>query len=365
MRILYVLEHYYPYVGGAERLFTLLAESMAAQGHEVTVVTTRFRAGLSRREVLNGVRVVRVRCGNRFLFSWLGLPAVAKLARRADLIHTTTYNAALPAWLAGRIRSKKVIVTFHEHWGDLWFRLPFLSRPAAVAFAAFERLLLALPFHRYVAVSDFTRRALLLAGIAEDRVKRIYNGIDYEEFSDFQHRPPQRFTYLYFGRLGVSKGLDLLLPAVAVFNELHPDGHAVFVLPTRPRAMYRCIQRLIDHYGLRSRITILNELSWPELKDRIRRSSCVLIPSYSEGFCFAAAEAVAMGVPIISSGRGALAETVAGNYLVMERMDAASLVNSLKQARNGTYQYRTPIKFPLTDFVTEHEKLYAEVIGDL
>src|SRR4051794_38391456 len=99
-RILFVLEHFPPYIGGVETLFGQLTHALAKQGHTVCVVTLHLR-GTPAREVVNGVEIIRVRAprpGGRYLFSLLALPEVLRRARTADLIHTTTYTAVLPAW---------------------------------------------------------------------------------------------------------------------------------------------------------------------------------------------------------------------------------------------------------------------------
>ena len=112
MKILFVLEHFYPYIGGAEKLFYVLTRALAKKGHEVVVVTTRFDRQLSSKEIHQGVTILRVNCWNRFAFTFLSIPTILREARNCSIIHTTTYNAALPAILAGQIRRKPVYVTF-------------------------------------------------------------------------------------------------------------------------------------------------------------------------------------------------------------------------------------------------------------
>ena len=60
MRILLVSDHYPPFIGGAHRQAQLLAQSLAARGHVVTVATN-WHGGLPRREESDGVVVHRVR----------------------------------------------------------------------------------------------------------------------------------------------------------------------------------------------------------------------------------------------------------------------------------------------------------------
>ena len=362
MRILFVLEHYAPYIGGAETLFVSLAESLVREGYAVRVITTRFQRNLAKRDWVNGVDVRRINVPNRFLFTVAALPAVLRSAGWADLVHTTTYNAALPAWVGAKLRGKASVITFHELWGQLWFALPFLSSLQRWAYYGYERLVAALPFDHYVAVSDFTARSLVQAGIKESRIERIYNGLAYDLFNGVEHRPPQRFIFTYFGRLGVSKGLDLLIPAAAAFCAQYPEAVLRLIIPRRPQALYGTILDLIQSSGLpQTNFELLHELSPTELRAAVATSSCVVIPSYSEGFCFVAAETAALGVPIISSGMGALAETVSGPNVLMQGMTVEALVRCLEAAYRGQYFMTPPRRFPLATAIAHYQSLYTRI----
>lgn len=361
MRILFILEHFHPYVGGAEQLFWVLSTSLAKAGHEVAVVTTLFREGLPEEEEIEGIHIHRVRCANRFLFSAMSLPMASRLAKSYDLLHTTSYNAALPAWIAAKLQRKPVLITFHEVWGRLWWRLPYASFLQRLAFYSWEQLLLRLSFDRFIAVSDYTRRAFRQHGIPDRRSLRIYNGLDYADFEAWRHQPPERFTYTYFGRLGMSKGLDLLLPAAAQMAKHHPDSRLKLIIPTYPETMFQLIMGKLEALGLNEHVQLRHNLTREQLFTEITQSSCVAIPSYSEGFCFVAAESVAMGVPIVSSQRGALAEVVGGKYISVKEQSAEAWAAALKQAYRGKWQERPAPKFTLDDSVQQYIDLYQKI----
>ena len=80
----------------------------------------------------------------------------------------------------------------------------------------FEQILVHLPFDRFIAVSHFTGDRLARHTVPESKIVVIYNGIDYAALNDYRHDPPKYFTYCYFGRLGISKGLDVLLTTSCV-----------------------------------------------------------------------------------------------------------------------------------------------------
>lgn len=359
-KILFVLEHFYPYIGGAEKLFYVLTTGLAKRNCSVTVVTTLFDKNLPTEEIHRGVKIVRVNCFNRFAFTVFSLPKVVQYARQADLIHTTTYNAALPAALVGKLLQKPVLVTFHEVWGDLWRRLPFISFFQRNAFYYFEKILLYLSFSKFIAVSDFTKKELMKNGIPPEKIIRIYNGLDYKKFQNDSVAPPEKFTFTYFGRLGISKGLDLLIPAAAQFRDVFPDSKLKLIIPKYPVPLYQTIMDLVVQYDLNDYIEFHHNLPREELYAELLCSTCVVIPSYSEGFCFAAAEAVALNIPIISSNQGALLETVSGKYIPMESMTVDALTGALKKAYSNSW-LEVPIRrFYLEESVERYMRLYLD-----
>lgn len=358
MRILFVLEHFHPYLGGAEHLFWTLAKALVQQGHTVGVVTTRFRSDLPKRETLEGIDVHRVDCYNRYLFSVFSLPVVLRLLHRYDIVHTTSYNAALPAWVAARWRQKPAIITFHEVWGKLWWSLPYATFPERLVFYLWERLLLQLPFDYFVGVSEFTRTALIDAGVSPERVVRIYNGMEYGDFEGYSHQPPNAFTFTYFGRLGMSKGINLLMPAVARHFANYPDSRLKMIVPTYPASALNRLQQQIEQLGITGRVQLLHHLPRPRLFEEICRSSCVVVPSYSEGFCFVAAEVVALGVPIISSHQGALPEVVGGRVIRMEAQSIAALEAALEKAVLDQWEHLEVPRYLLEQAVTAYIRLY-------
>ena len=120
MKILFVCENYYPHLGGAEILFKNLAEGLSKQGHQVSVLTHQIK-GTKKIEALNNVEIHRISSlDSRYLFTFTSIWKAIKMAQRHDLIQTTTFNGAFPAWLAGKISRRPVVITVHEVWAGKW-----------------------------------------------------------------------------------------------------------------------------------------------------------------------------------------------------------------------------------------------------
>ena len=87
-----------------------------------------------------------------------------------------------------------------------------------------------------------------------------------------------------------------------------------------------------------------------------------MVPSSSEGFCFVAAESIAMNIPVISSGKGALAEVVSGTHITMKSYDSKGLQEALEKAYRGEWDKTEVKKFPLDDTVDNYIGLYRELV---
>lgn len=369
LHLLFVLEHFAPMKGGVETLFSNLCEKLVEKGHRVTVITTLPSTAVKKVEQRGGLTIRRYPFRNRYLFTLSALLPVLIHGRGCDLIHTTSYNAALPAFVGSFLLRKKIIITFHEVWGKLWFELPFLSPFQRWAFRLFEKMLICLPFTRFVGVSASTVAALEKAGVSNRRIELIYNGLDYEQIRslvpDHQRsrtRADRSMTYLYYGRLGISKGLELLLPAFHRVLGRYPACRLILHVPSEPQFILEFLKKQRRELALQESVSIRPPVGrFEELVKRIHSSDAVLVPSHSEGFCFVAAETCAIGTPLISSGRGALPEVVSGKWIDMEEQSVEGLADAMMQAREGRWKQSEVRTFPLSRTVEEYLRCYSRI----
>ncbi len=365
MRLVYVLEYYYPNIGGVETLFKSLIESLAQEGHEITIITSQVNSNSPLKEKQGNIQITRMPFNNRYLFTFLGFFYILPYIKNSQIVHTTSYNAAIPAFFAAKLFRKKVIITFHEVWADLWYRLPYMGKIGKTIHYLFEQLLLKLPFHHFIGVSESTTNNLIKAGIKKEKVSTIYNGIDY---SDFQLETTakviknNKFTYTYFGRLGISKGLDLLMEAIPFIKEKHPESQLQLIIPKVPLDFLNKVSAFITENKLEDYIILKHHLSFEVLKKSIAASDCVIIPSYSEGFCFAAVETIALGTPLISSDQTALREVVSRQFIKMKDFSVAALVDAMDKAKKGEWSRSPMKKFELSDTIEQYKKLYHRIL---
>lgn len=101
-------------------------------------------------------------------------------------------------------------------------------------------------------------------------------------------------TFLFVGRLHPLKGLDLLLealPADASLRVIAPDADGA-------QARY---ERLARKFGVAERVTFLGVKTGAEKMREMRAADALVLPTHSENFGFAVAEALVVGTPAITT----------------------------------------------------------------
>lgn len=373
---LFVLEYYFPHVGGVETLFRQLAMELVRAGWAVTVVTL-WLPGTAMRETIDGVEVIRVRTpqtGRRYLFMLMALPAVVRVATRADLLQTTTYNAAVPAWLGGLLCRKPVIITVHEVFGNQWQQLPGLNPMVGWAYRLFEAGVLRLPFARYICDSRFTRgRLAQFIGIPSERSSVVYPAVDHDFWCLGRHaaRPlreqlgiaPDTFVYLYFGRPGISKGLEFLVEAASLVRNAIPRSQLVLLLARDPADHYQRILQHIERLNLSAHVRILDPVPRTELPSYLLAADRVVVPSLSEGFGYAAFEAASLGCTVVATAGHAVEEVAGDSVTLVPPRDAGALADAIIATSTQCPRPGLAVRFDSARHLQGMLAQYAHILG--
>ena len=88
-------------------------------------------------------------------------------------------------------------------------------------------------------------------------------------------------------------------------------------------------ERLIKKLNLQKRVNFFSNLSQEELRATYCKAELAVIPSLYEGFGFAAIEAMACGVPLISTSGGALPEVVKDTGTIIPSKSTKEIFNTI------------------------------------
>jgi len=372
MRILIVLENYWPHKGGVETLFQTLAEKLAKKGHEVDIVTHRLK-GTRLFEEINGVNIHRVKCfDSRYLFTFLSIPKVLRLARNADVIHTTTFNGAGPAWLASKLLQVPCLITIHEVWLGQWGKLTDLSKFKALLHEILERPIFMLKYNRYVTVSKSTRSQLIDVGIPKENIEVIYNGVDYVHFNPKKYNRDKKrkelglskdFVCLSFSRLGPSKGLKYATKAVPELSKKIKNFKYLLIL-SKDKAYSKekeILKEETKRLGYNKKVKILDPVPWEELPSYIKAADCVIVPSLAEGFGYTIAESCYMGTPVVASNTTSIPEVISNKHLLVPPKNSDAIAQAVINVSKKKYAIKPLKKFTSDDMVTNYLKIYKEI----
>jgi glycosyltransferase involved in cell wall biosynthesis len=372
MKICLVAELFSPHLGGVEFALSNIVEGLAAQGIDVTVITSRFDRKLPRREGQGRVSIIRISVFPFFKRLWFilfSLLTVFSHTRKSDIIQGSTFAGAVPASLAGWSLGKKTVLLVHEIMGTQWFR--FEPNPLRSTFYWLaERIIVRLPFDRYVAVSNHTKRTLVSDGVSEQKIEVIYHGDSRLEDSSIDKEAVRAelgfqssdYIYLALGRTGVSKGLEYFAEAIPEIVRRIPNARFVLIFSKYDGRIWRRIVR-----GLSRIPTEIYRLSAPvsreKLADYVWASDCVVIPSRSEGFGFSAREACNAGKTVVATNAGSLPEVVHGKHIFVQPGSADALVDGCWKAYRGEVGYREPIEFDWKATIAKYYELYKRLTG--
>jgi len=325
MRILHIVAGVPPGGGIAESVPSLCRHEKSL-GHRVTLAVVdgpMSEAALAAEAA--GVRLVRYSSSfpRALYFSWQMLVGLSRRVRESDVVHVHS-NWTFPVWW-GCLSARR--------WGKHYVMSPCgcLSRERRLRSAWKKRL----------AGWFFDRRCLADAALihatceAEHRevdaylaetgkhaphVEVVPEGIDVQAWTA---APDRRFlenrfpacrgkrVVLFMGRLAPLKGLDLLVSAWHLLEDGVPAWHLLIVGPDE-QGYASQVKKMIDRAGLEERVTLAGPMYGEERRTLLNTVDVFVLPTYNENFGIAVAEALACGVPVITT-KGAPWSELLGN----------------------------------------------------
>jgi len=186
-----------------------------------------------------------------------------------------------------------------------------------------------------VTVSEFTKRDLIdRYKINPGRIRVVYNAVDHSRFTPDRDDvamvkslglEPGNY-FLTVGRLEPRKNHARLIEAYQ--KTLKPRPNLVIV--GQPDFGFEGLQSQVKMYGLEQQVRFLQEIKDEALPALYRYASCLVYPSLAEGFGMPLLEAMASGVPVISSNTSAMPEVAEGAALLVDPYDVNAIADAMR-----------------------------------
>jgi glycosyltransferase involved in cell wall biosynthesis len=295
-------------VGGAEKHLLWLTQGLRARGHQVDVVYLKGQGRLTPAFEELGARVAKV----TFESPLQVVPAcleLASLIRRGgfDVVHTHLLKADVLGALAGFLaRHRAVISTKHNEEQVL------KRAPVALVHGMVSRI----PA-RVIALSDHVLEFVATAGrVRRDKLVRIYYGIEPARFAGGDRAAAR-------AALGVADGVHVAA-CVARFHPQkdHPTLFRAAARLQRERREFLLLliggdpfhglepemRAQVAALGLDDRVRFLGIRD--DVPDLLAASDLFVLPSLFEGLGLVFLEAMAAGLPVLSTDCSAIPEVV-------------------------------------------------------
>ncbi|HZD42680.1 MAG TPA: glycosyltransferase family 4 protein, partial [Methanomicrobiales archaeon] len=375
MKIGFIYDAIYPYEsGGVERRVWEVSRRLAARGHEVHVFGRCYWEGAKRIEkegvILHGIcpprpphEEGRRNVSEALYFGARILPPI--LAETFDVIDCQAfpYFPLFSARAQSLLKNTALVITWHEVWGDYWREYlgwrgifgKWLESQAAGLQA------------RFIAASPSIQWDLYDLGVKR-KIEVVPSGIDYQHI---QTVPPSPMAsdVIFAGRLIPEKNVDVLLSALVLVREQLPQIHCL-VIGDGPEK--DDLEKLSTRLGLSGTVTFTGFLeSQDTVIGAMKASKVFVFPSSQESFGIAVLEAMACGIPVITTdhpqnaaryfvnGRNGLLSPLSAEELADKIVMALGSSGGAKMACRETAQ-----AYDWDAIVERLESLYKNIVSE-
>src|SRR5215213_2996239 len=323
-----------------------LCEDLAAQGHQVTVAYAPYRADAAFENFImihrNEIDFVPLKL-RREISPESDLASLVQLLRLMwhkgpfDVVHGHSSKGGAIARLAGRLSGLPTVYTPH----GLNMASPRVARAKLAANALVERILGYGATSKIISVSEGEREFIhKLKLIPKQRVCLITNGVDVRDLD-------------YFSKHRVARGTidqkPLTFGSVMRFSPPKTPGHLVeafdrlcAAMPHLPMRLsiagdgelFAGVRRQVRESGLNEKVSLLG---WrTDIKKLMLGFDVFVLSSLSEGGSYTVLDAMAAGLPVVSTKVFGVEETIAqvpGNVLVPAG-DPDALASGMRRMAN-------------------------------
>jgi glycosyltransferase involved in cell wall biosynthesis len=382
MRVFIALTYYRPHYSGLTIYTERLARALVERGHQVTVLTSRFKSSLPAQEVKDGVTIIRPQVLMR-VSKGVIMPAMTlrawELIKKADVVnlHVPQLDAA-PISVIGRLLWKPVLLTYHC---DLRLPSGFVHRVAnQVSFIANH--ISAMAANRivtntldYAKNSYFLKNYLSKVAVIPPPVELAsITEQDVLEYRQKYHIEPGKRTIGVAARFATEKGVEYLIQALPEVLKVYPDAQVHFVGQYENvlgEELYaQKLMPLIHNLG--GHWKFLGILSPKELAAFFRESVVTVLPSINstESFGIVQIESMISNTPVIATDIPGVRQPVTSSGMgkIIPPRNSAALARALIEILSNPEKFKGDIKaiahrYSPETIAGEYETLFKELMS--
>lgn len=305
--------------GGGGEVVIQLSTALVRQGIEVDLITASNEPRHERVRDFNGVRVHYSRHLREPFFTFTETIVLRKLLEKEnfDIIHGHGQELFMPSILKkiGLLRSIPMVLTYHGSAipGPPLRRYPWDSLSWRFSYHAMR-------YSDLITVPSRWAQDKLksIKSLSKKRIDVIHNGVDERyfkpktktqglEISKDDEKEGRFKTIIFVGNLLVSKGIETLVKSLKEVVGKYPNTRMLVIGDGRDKYYLRDIalsEGILDHMIFKGRVSREDVLGY------YMESDLMFFPSENENLPMVVLEAMACGLPVVTSNVGGISEEV-------------------------------------------------------
>ena len=197
----------------------------------------------------------------------------------------------------------------------------------------------------------------------------IPNGVDLERFNPAEtDNKSDTLRLLTVGRLSVTKRVEILIDAVEI---LHREGCEVRSKIVGGGQMQQKLKQIISDKNLANIIELTGRIDAEDMPQVYRQSDIFISASMQEGMSNAMLEAMASGLPLITTRCEGAEELIADNGLVVENANAEEIADAVRKIADDRQLYKQMAvaartqaqKFTWNKVASQYTELYHKILN--
>jgi glycosyltransferase involved in cell wall biosynthesis len=219
-----------------------------------------------------------------------------------------------------------------------------------------------------VACSEGLKRRSLRF-LSSANIDIIPNGVDLERFHPASNSElSNEVKLLTVGRLSVTKRFEMLVDAIEILSK---QGRNVHLTISGGGGLFDELKNLVEQKKLTNIINLTGRIETEKIPDIYRQHNIFVSASMQEGMSNAMLEAMASGLPIITTKCEGVEELISDNGVVVETDSAESLAEAVIRLAGNQQRYkemcsaarRKAEKFGWDRVADGYIKLYERVLS--
>lgn len=353
INVCFITPEYYPITGGTGSYVYYLSKMLVKYGNSVGIVTkgdAHGSEGEYEKIRVFSVKTSKVPVIDPFLFFRASYEKLSEIRVKFPVDVTHANLPLIPSFAVPSDFGKALVSTVHSTWEgeanalkkEVFTKLNFnekIVRSFKHILKQFEYRLLKRS-DIIIAVSEYTKREILKNyAIPAWKIKVIFNGVDLEKFKPAKDKAKFKrelgfsdndVLILYVGRLYSRKGLPTLISAVPqVAKKIR---NVKFIISGKGFSdEEKRLRGYVEYFKVRENVIFLGYFPDEKLPNLYKAADIFVFPSIYENMPFAMLEALASGLPVVTTSVGGIPEVIEDgkNGFLVKPYDSIGLANRI------------------------------------